>query len=341
MREYVYACLLVCAACSASGEPLPGAIVHRGSGGTAGSAGNTSDVDSGDLGGVGGAISVPPPSDSGGKDAEVVTTLPPGFVQTEIGGYQLGEALGNGGGIDAGNEDCKNILLGVVRDFRGRGEASGHPDFEGPLYGNGITVNLVSKLLGADAKPGYASQCEEGHPSPAPTCPYGPETTTQVNFDHWYRYTDGVNLPFLVRLWFAPQPNGLFTFQSLFFFPLDDAGYGNSGNDKPGKRRNFSFTTELHTRFRYAGGESFQFEGDDDVWVFINGKLAVDLGGLHPKALGTVSLDQQAQELGIVRGNVYDLELFHAERHTPESTFRIDTNLSFVNCGTVPPDIPR
>jgi hypothetical protein len=29
------------------------------------------------------------------------------------------------------------------------------------------------------------------------------------------------------------------------------------------------------------------------------------------------------------------LDLFHAERHAANSTFRVDTTLSFVNCGTV------
>jgi fibro-slime domain-containing protein len=74
------------------------------------------------------------------------------------------------------------------------------------------------------------------------------------------------------------------------------------------------------------------------VWVFINGHLAVDLGGLHPKGSAAVVLDASAAELGLVKGNVYSLALFQAERHTPESTFRIDTNLSFVDCGA---DIPK
>jgi fibro-slime domain-containing protein len=77
------------------------------------------------------------------------------------------------------------------------------------------------------------------------------------------------------------------------------------------------------------------------VWVFINNHLAVDVGGLHPKESGSVNLDNSAGDLGIAKGNVYDLDLFHAERHTPQSTFRIDTNLSFVNCGTVPPDVVK
>ena len=74
------------------------------------------------------------------------------------------------------------------------------------------------------------------------------------------------------------------------------------------------------------------------MWVFINNHLAVDLGGLHPKEAASVTLDASAAQLGITKGNAYALDLFHAERHTPESNFRIDTNLSFVDCG---PAIPK
>ena len=345
MRNCVYVWVLVCVACSSAPE-RQAPIVVRQTGGASGAAGAAGFSGSGgsSIAGSGGSISVDPPSDSGARDAEIITTLPDGFTQTEIGGFKLGMPL-EGAGVDAGstgeNGACGNVLLGVLRDFKGRSEPGGHLDFEGPLYGNEITLNLVSPTLGSDQKPVYASMCEEGRASPAPTCPFGPETTTQVNFDQWYRFTENVNKPHLVHLWFAPQSNGVFTFQSLFFFPVDGAGWGNSGNDKQGRSRNFSFTTELHTRFKYNGGERFEFEGDDDVWVFVNKKLAVDLGGLHPKRLGFVDLDASAQTLGITKGQVYDLDLFHAERHTPESTFRIDTNLSFVNCGIVPPDVPR
>ncbi|MDI1479313.1 fibro-slime domain-containing protein [Polyangium sp. y55x31] len=341
VRILVYAWLLSCVACSAS-TGAGGSSSNTGGGGSGGSGGGSDG-----SGGTGGDISVgvggfnipdAGPDDGGG----IIETLPAGFLATEVGGYKLGgptsEGSGGEGGAPGGNVECGNVLVAVVRDFKGRSEAGGHPDFEGPLYGNDITKGLVEPILGADDKPVYASKCEEGNSAPPPTCPFGPETTTKANFDQWYRDTSNVNKPYLLQLWLAPQPGGLFTFQSLSFFPLDDAGWGNSGVDKAGVIRNFSFTTELHTRFQYKGGETFLFEGDDDVWVFINGHLAVDLGGLHPKGSTSVVLDASAEQLGIVKGNVYSLDLFHAERHTPESTFRIDTNLSFVDCG---PEVPK
>lgn len=297
------------------------------------------------LGGTGGMGSSV--GGAAGPSSQVVTSLPAGFHQTDIGGYQLGVAIGLGGstagvgGASGGGSEgtaqgnCGNILLGVVRDFKGANEPSGHPDFEANISGGDVTQNLVSAMLGSDRKPIYASKCEIGAASPAPTCPFGPQTTSQARFDQWYRDTPGINKPYTVSLYLAPQPGGLFTFQSLHYFPVDGAGFMGSSLADDKMMHNFSFTTEIHTQFLYTGGETFQFQGDDDVWVFINNKLAVDLGGLHPRQQRSVQLDASAAGLAIVKGTIYPLDLFHAERHTTASTFRIDTNLSFVDCGTV------
>src|SRR5882724_6720350 len=126
---------------------------------------------------------------------QVITQLPAGYTQTDIGGYLLGAAIvagagapgmssGGAGGAMSGN--CGNILLGVSRDFKGADEPMGHPDFNAAISGGDVTPNLVSTTLGTDQKPVYTSQCEIGNPMPAPTCPFGAQTTSQANFDQWY-----------------------------------------------------------------------------------------------------------------------------------------------------------
>jgi hypothetical protein len=210
----------------------------------------------------------------GGPSKQVVRTLPEGFTATDIGGYKLGARLtGNGGtggassggsagsggaggsgGADAG--DCGNILLGVVRDFKGANENAGHADFETDgIQGGDVTPGMVTNTLGPDQKPVYSSMCEIGHAMPAPTCPYGAQNTSKALFDQWYNDTPGVNEAYEVSLFFAPQPGNLFTFQSLHYFPIDGAGFMSTAQADDGKPHNFGFTTELHTRFLYKGGE--------------------------------------------------------------------------------------
>lgn len=274
----------------------------------------------------------------GGEGGGTNVAVPPDadFVQADIGSYALGVEIDGGGVGDtgiAGGEDGCNTLVGVVRDFKGADEDGGHPDFQS-FQGDSETKGLVGDLLGADEKPVYTSQCEE---DTAGECPHGQQTTSKVRFDEWYRLASGTNKAYLI--YFKFEPNGdVTTFESTRFFPLDGAGWGNSGQDEDDVPRNFHFTTELHTKFEYKGGETFRFSGDDDLWVFINGRLAIDLGGLHPSVTDEIDLDQSADALGIEKGNVYSLELFHAERHTSASNFRVDTNLAFVDCGEVLPD---
>jgi fibro-slime domain-containing protein len=291
-------------------------------------------------GGSGGSTWVPLPDAAsmggqGGTSEATVPWPPPDFVNVtpaSIGDYATSkDPLNAGGGKVAGTTKCTNILFGLVRDFQMSNQGGSNPDFEqSPVADKGI----VTDTLDSDGKPVYGD-----HPD-------GTKTTHGKDyFDQWYRDVDGVNATYVVALHFVQKGN-IFTFAAttgnsggtpnVSYFPVDGLGFNDTAQAADGKTHNFSFTTEIHTTFAYVGGETFTFQGDDDVFVYINDKLAIDLGGIHAQQNQTVNLDAQATQLGITKGNTYPLAVFNAERHVVQSNFRIDTTMTFADCGIIP-----
>lgn len=231
-----------------------------------------------------------------------------------------GSGAGTAAGGTGSGDGCAPNFTGIVRDFQ-----FSHPDFEA-YSGPDASEGIVAEDLGDDGKPVYNTASPNMHNGAYIHPDYGQQTTSKEDFDQWYRTSD-VNREIKYTLPLDGQ-EGHLVFDSHAFFPADDKGFGNEGTDG----HNFAFTFELHTEFRYDGGEVFTFVGDDDLWAFINGKLAVDDGGLHPATSRSIDLDAAADRLGIEVGQTYRLELFHAERHTNQSNFHIETNIAFTNC---------
>ncbi len=202
-------------------------------------------------------------------------------------------------------------LTGTVRDFHYAGTSgtplSGHPDFQAEL---GTETGIVAPTLGADGKPVYA---KEGKSSAT--------THGKKEFDQWYRNTPGVNLwqDYAITLDETAAGSGVYSYQNPGFFPIDGQLGGNQGDS-----HNYAFTYQIHTDFTYKPGQTFDFTGDDDVWVFINKQLVIDLGGVHGAQSASVTLSS----LGLTDGNTYDFDFFFAERHTSESNLKITTSIA-------------
>ncbi len=240
----------------------------------------------------------------------------------------------------------------IVRDFQGHG-TGGHSDFNN--YCCSEQKGIVKEMLDANRKPVYAGT------DAAPIA----MTTGKTAFDQWYRDVSGTNSTFYQSLTLLQNATTKTTyamnsdsdepwFARCGFFPLDTTpkidsntglpasytdgafpgrvctAYESAGFGDEWLNHNFGFTSELRYWFQYQGGENLKFTGDDDVWVFVNGALAVDLGGVHNRAAASVILDASngtgrvgygetpgaytTVDFKLTTGNVYEVVVLQAER---------------------------
>jgi fibro-slime domain-containing protein/MYXO-CTERM domain-containing protein len=202
-------------------------------------------------------------------------------------------------------------LSGTIRDFCAPSIATPActqlSDFEGEIPG--LVTQMVSPTLNAS-----------GLPDPGANLTFG--ATNAANFAKWYVNSAGVNLSqaFSLNLAETAPGSGVFSYSNGAFFPIDGQLYGNQT-----QVHNYHFTLHLEGLTSFTAGDTFTFTGDDDLWIYVGGKLVMDLGGVHPPVSDTIS-GADLLALGLSENTVYDLDIFFAERHTSQSSFTITTS---------------
>ena len=230
----------------------------------------------------------------------------------------LALALALGALSSTANADV--TLTGTLRDFCAPSIANSCTrlsDFEGAITGV-VTGMTGSTLVG-------------GLPTAGGNI--GAGASSAANFAQWYVDTPGVNASTGVSLTLALQPDGTYSYSNNSFFPLDGLLFGDQGNG-----HNYHFTMQLAGQIAFTDptpgvvDKTFTFTGDDDLWIFVNGKLVMDLGGVHAAASASFT-DEDLKANGLVAGTAYDLDIFFAERHTVASNFSITSQFKLA-----PPD---
>lgn len=209
--------------------------------------------------------------------------------------------------------DCPPITLAAKVWDIGK-----HIDFGGNV--TNLTTGIVLNKLGKDGLPVHRAA-----------------DSTVKSLATWFEtqnFPGGYTNERCCNIVLEKNDEGLYEYQTNAFYPiddfkfLDDAGTIKNPNWADGTgvdyEHNHHFVMEMECEFEYRKGQTFYFRGDDDVWVFIDSQLVVDIGGIHGPIERSVDLDT----LKLVQGKSYSFKLFFAERHCCGSNFKMVTSIN-------------
>ena len=112
------------------------------------------------------------------------------------------------------------------------------------------------------------------------------------SFDQWFRDELGTNQSVAHSIALERDAEGVYEYMTAEFFPIDGQLYGNEGDP-----HNNYFTYSIAATFEYdqCTSQFFEFESNDDAWVYIDDKLAIDLGGVVTPSRQYVALDRKSR----------------------------------------------
>lgn len=153
--------------------------------------------------------------------------------------------------------------------------------------------------------------------------PANANVTSSSSFDDWFNDALGTNLSMSYSITLVLNNNGVYEFMDNAFYPIDDALFGNEGYLHNG---NFTFETNFSFIYNACNSQFFEVSGADDVYLFINGSLVIDLGGVLNAQQQTVDFDR----LGLTDGNTYQARFFYANRHSTGADLNLRTNVEMI-----------
>ena len=248
---------------------------------------------------------------------------------------------------DPGKEDPTTMTMwGVVRDFRKHHQPGGHPDFgKNPAAGDTHSMGNVADTLDADGRPVFtgagrvvASQWTDSagraiHPSLYDASKgdvagvWGAADDGAIqsanSFRQWFRDVPGMNTSGVMGIDFEYDDSISAWVYDEDKLPSNKAVIGGGGNS------NYEYSYALDAKLIYHAGDGdyIEISGMDDCWVFIDGKLVADLGGVNNLQEQVIHLDR----LGLADAQSYDLKIFLTERIKQRERMRIVIGAEFYN----------
>lgn len=156
------------------------------------------------------------------------------------------------------------------------------------------------------------------------------------DISRWFKAVDGKSKSYVGTLRLENNSEVReYSYEAEEFYPLDDASFS-LGDGSSADGHNHLFTMNFAVPFTTArnGEEEFSITADDDTFVFVGDELAIDMGGIHEAMTGKIKIDRNGKvyaavmdeelaDSGIRIDGGSILRVYHADRDTTESVFKI------------------